>query len=139
MPTKFISAEKILRDKGVKQKEFNTTAFFEVISAFYETHDVKDTILLRSQRFVEMEEPPEGDFIDCLDPSVWARRVDDPNDPYDFANYLCMNNAGLIVPTLIINEPFFGNAAALLRSLCGFTVKKRTRRGNKEFIVSLPI
>ena len=102
-------------------------------------HDVSETILLHPKRFVEMENQPDGDFIDMLDTSLWEKKVDDPDDPFDFLQYNLMLQKGLLRPMLIINEPFIGNAAAYLRDICGFTVKGRARKKKKEYIVSLPV
>ena len=139
MATKVIFADNILKQKGIKKKEFDTAAFNEVIQKFFMEHDVSETILLHPKRFVEMENQPDGDFIDMLDTSWWARKVDDPDDPFDFLQYNLMIQKGLLRPMLIINEPFIGNAAAYLRDICGFTVKGRTRKKKKEYIVSLPV
>jgi hypothetical protein len=139
MATKIISADKILMKKGVKRKEFDTNAFSELVGTFFETHEVKETILLVPKRFVEMENPPQGDFIDYTDVSIWERKADDPDDPFDFTNYLYMRNKGLLRPIIYINEPFIGNAAAYLRVLCGFIVKPQTKNKKKMFVVSLPI
>lgn len=137
--TKIISATDILKEKGVEQRKMNMNAFNEVVANFFMTHEVKETILLIPKRFIEMKEPPEEDFIDCLDTSVWEKRVEDKNDPFDFIDYKLMEQKGLIRPILYVNEPFIGTAAGLLRSLSGFTVKSRTRKKQKEYIVSLPV
>lgn len=139
MATKVIFADNILKQKGIKKKEFDTAAFNEVIQKFFMEHDVSETILLHPKRFVEMENQPDGDFIDMLDTSLWEKKVDDPDDPFDFLQYNLMLQKGLLRPMLIINEPFIGNAAAYLRDICGFTVKGRTRKKKKEYIVSLPV
>ena len=139
MATKVIFADNILKQKGIKKKEFDTASFNEVIQKFFMEHDVSETILLHPKRFVEMENQPDGDFIDMLDTSLWEKKVDDPDDPFDFLQYNLMLQKGLLRPMLIINEPFIGNAAAYLRDICGFTVKGRTRKKKKEYIVSLPV
>ena len=139
MTTKVIFADSILKSKGIKKKQFDTNVFNEVVKNFFMEHEAKETILLTPKRFVEMENPPEGDFIDMLDTSIWEKKVDDLEDPFDFIDYNTMLQKGLIRPMLIINEPFIGNASAYLRDICGFCVKSRTRKKKKEYIVSLPI
>lgn len=137
--TKMISAADILKKKGIEQKEMDMNAFNEVVENFFMTHEAKSTILIVPKRFIEMETPPEGDFIDYLDEKIWERKVDDPNDPFDFIDYQFRAKAGLIRPILFVNEPYAGNAAGWLRDFCGFTVKSRTRNKKKEYIVSLPV
>ena len=137
--TKMISAADIMKKKGIEQREMDMNAFNTVVENFFLTHEAKDTILLIPKRFIEMENPPEGDFIDYLDDTIWARKTDDPDDPFDFINYKMMEKNGMIRPILFVNEPFIGNAAGFLRDLCGFVVKSRTRKKRKEYIVSLPV
>ena len=137
--TKMLKASDIMKRKGIVQKQMDMNKFNEVVENFFITHEPKETILLTPKRFIEMNNPPEGDFIDYLDVSVWERKCDDPNDPFDFIDYQCMKKSGILRPTLIVNEPFIGNAAGWLRDFCGFTVKSRTRKKKKEYIVSLPL
>ncbi len=134
-----ISATDILKKKGVEQKEMDMNAFNEVVENFFMTHDAKSTILIIPKRFIEMETPPDGDFIDCLDETIWKRKASDPHDEFDFFDYMCRQRKGLIRPILYVNEPFAGNAAGWLRDFCGFTVKSRMRNKRKEYIVSLPV
>lgn len=137
--TKMISAADILKKKGVEIREMDMSAFNVVVENFFMTHETKETILLTPKRFIEMDNPPEGDFIDFLDVGVWERKADNPDDPFDFIDYQTMAKNGLMRPMLIVNEPFIGNAAGFLRDLCGFVVKSRTRKKKKEYIVSLPV
>ena len=138
--TKMISAADILKKKGIEQKEMDMNAFNEVVEDFFMTHEAKSTILLVPQRFIVLDPQPEGDFIaDYLDTDIWERKVDDPNDDFDFLSYQLMRKKGLIRPMLLVNEVFIGNAAGWLRDFCGFVIKSRTRDKAKEYIVSLPV
>lgn len=137
--TKILKASDIMKKKGIVQKQMDMSKFNEVVENFFMTHEPKETILLTPKRFIEMDNPPDGDFIDYLDVSVWEKKCDDPDDPFDFIDYQCMKKNGTLRPMLIVNEPFIGNAAGLLRDFCGFTVKSRTRKKKKEYIVSLPV
>ncbi len=139
MATKIINAGRILEKKGIAVKQFDTGAFGTVVEEFFMNHDLAATILLSPKRFIEMKEPPEGDFLDFLDESVWERKSNDPDDPFDFLQLMEMHQKGLIRPILLVNEPFIGNAAAYLRDFCGFSVKSRVRKKKKEYIVSLPV
>lgn len=139
MAKKVIFADNILKAKDIKKAKFDTSELNELVEKFFMNHDAKEKILLRSQRFIEMENPPKGDIIDLLDISIWKKRCEDPDDSLTFPNYLDLLRNGMIMPTLIINEPFIGNAAGYLRDICGFTVTSRMRKRKKQYIVSLPI
>lgn len=128
-----------MKRKGIVQKQMDMDKFNEVVENFFMTHEPKDTILLVPKRFIEMDNPPEGDFIDYLDVSVWEKKCNDPDDEFDFIDYQRMQMRGLIRPILMVNEPFIGNAAGWLRDFCGFAVKSRMRNKKKEYIVSLPV
>lgn len=137
--TKILKASDIMKKKGIVQKQMDMSKFDGVVEDFFMTHEPKETILLTPKRFIEMDNPPEGDFIDYLDVSIWEKKCDNPDDPFDFIDYQCMKKNGTLRPMLIVNEPFIGNAAGWLRDFCGFTVKSRTRKKKKEYIVSLPV
>ena len=134
-----LKASDIMKRKGIVQKQMDMNKFNEVVENFFMTHEPKDTILLSPKRFIEMDNPPEGDFIDYLDVSIWEKKCDDPNDPFDFIDYQFMKKNGMLRPILIIDEPLIRNAALYLRDICCFTVKSRTRKKKKEYIVSLPV
>lgn len=136
---RIVNVNEILKAKGLKPKVFNLNIFCSVVSDFFMTHEPKETILLVPKRFLDMENPPEGDFIEMLDVSIWEKKAEDPDDPFDFIDYQFMKKNGMLRPILMVNEPFIGNAAGWLRDFCGFTVKSRTRKKKKEYIVSLPV
>lgn len=137
--TKMISATDIMKKKGIAQKEMDMNAFNEVVENFFLTHEAKDTILLTPKRFIEMKNPPDADFLNFLDVSIWEKKAEDPNDEFNFLDYQMMVKEHIMRPMLMINEPFIGNAAGWLRDFCGFVVKSRTRKKKKEYIVSLPV
>ena len=86
-----------------------------------------------------MENPPEGDFIEMLDVSIWQKKSEDPNDPFDFIDYQFMVQNKMMRPIIFVNEPFLTEAALSLRNICGYSVTGRTRKKKKEYIVSLPV
>lgn len=139
MAKKVIFADNILKKKGIVKKSFDTGELNELVENFFMENPPEAKILLRSRRFIEMENPPEGDIINWLDESIWEKMIHDENSAFTFSSYLQFKREGMIMPTLIINEPFIGNAAAYLRTICGFTVKSRVRHKQKQYIVSLPI
>ena len=137
--TRMLKASDIMKRKGIVQKQMDMNKFNEVVENFFMTHEAKETILLTPKRFIEMDNPPEGDFIDYLDVSVWEKKCDDPDDPFDFISYQFMKKSGMLRPILVVNEPIIREAAVWLRDYCHFDVKGRTRKKKKEYIVSLPV
>ncbi len=136
---RIVNVNEILNAKGLKPKVFNLNVFCSVVSDFFMTHEPKETILLVPKRFLDMENPPEGDFIEMLDVSVWEKKAEDPDDPFDFIDYQMMIRNKILRPMIIVNEPFLTEAALSLRRICGYSVTGRTRKKKKEYIVSLPI
>ena len=136
---RIVNVNEILKAKGLKPKVFNLNIFSSVVSDFFLTHEPKETILLLPKRFLDMENPPEGDFIEMLDVSIWQKKSEDPNDPFDFFDYQFMVRNKMMRPIIFVNEPFLTEAALSLRNICGYSVTSRTRKKKKEYIVSLPV
>lgn len=136
---RIVNVNEILKAKGLKPKVFNLNIFSSVVSDFFLTHEPKETILLLPKRFLDMENPPEGGFIEMLDVSIWQKKSEDPNDPFDFFDYQFMVKNKMIRPIIFVNEPFLTEAALSLRNICGYSVTGRTRKKKKEYIVSLPV
>lgn len=136
---RIVNVNEILKAKGLKPKVFNLNIFSSVVSDFFLTHEPKETILLLPKRFLDMENPPEGDFIEMLDVSIWQKKSEDPNDPFDFIDYQFMVQNKMMRPIIFVNEPFLTEAALSLRNICGYSVTGRTRKKKKEYIVSLPV
>ena len=136
---RIVNVNDILKAKGLKPKVFNLNIFSSVVSDFFMTHEPKETILLVPKRFLDMENPPEGDFIEMLDVSIWEKKAEDPDDPFDFIDYQLMVRNKMMRPIIFVNEPFLTEAALSLRNICGYSVTGRTRKKKKEYIVSLPV
>lgn len=137
--TRIVNVNEILKAKGLKPKVFNLNIFSSVVSDFFMTHEPKETILLVPKRFLDMENPPKGDFIEMLDVSIWEKKAEDPDDPFDFIDYQFMVRNKMMRPIIFVNEPFLTEAALSLRNICGYSVTGRTRKKKKEYIVSLPV
>lgn len=136
---RIVKVNEILKAKGLKPKVFNLNIFSSVVSDFFMTHEPKETILLLPKRFLDMDNPPEGDFIEMLDVSIWKKKSEDPDDPFDFIDYQFMVRNKMMRPIIFVNEPFLTEAALSLRDICGYSVTGRTRKKKKEYIVSLPV
>lgn len=136
---RIVNVNEILKAKGLEPKVFNLNIFSSVVSDFFMTHEPKETILLLPKRFLDMDNPPEGDFIEMLDVSIWKKKSEDPDDPFDFIDYQFMVRNKMMRPIIFVNEPFLTEAALSLRNICGYSVTGRTRKKKKEYIVSLPV
>lgn len=136
---RIVNVNEILKAKGLKPKVFNLNIFSSVVSDFFMTHEPKETILLLPKRFLDMDNPPEGDFIEMLDVSIWKKKSEDPDDPFDFIDYQFMVRNNMMRPIIFVNEPFLTEAALSLRNICGYSVTGRTRKKKKEYVVSLPV
>lgn len=136
---RIVNVNEILKAKGLKPKVFNLNIFSSVVSDFFMTHEPKETILLLPKRFLDMDNPPEGDFIEMLDASIWKKKSEDPDDPFDFIDYQFMVRNNMMRPIIFVNEPFLTEAALSLRNICGYSVTGRTRKKKKEYVVSLPV
>lgn len=127
MATKIISASKILEAKGYKQPKFDQQGFNNLIASFFETHEVKDTLLIVPKRFADWpladttEDGYKG-FVDFTPDDIWERQIE--NGTLDWVDYLVARNKGLTRPTVYVDEPFCKNAAYMLSVMGGFTVKK---------------
>ena len=136
---RIVNVNEILKAKGLKPKVFNLNIFCSAVSDFFLAHEPKETILLVPKRFLDMENPPEGDFIEMLDVNIWKKKAEDPDDPFDFIDYQLMVRNKMMRPIIFVNEPFLTEAALSLRNICGYSVTGRTRKKKKEYIVSLPV
>lgn len=136
---RIVNVNEILKAKGLKPKVFNLNIFCSVVSDFFMKHEPKETILLLPKKFLDMDNPPEGDFIEMLDVSIWKKKSEDPDDPFDFIDYQFMVRNKMMRPIIFVNEPFLTEAALSLRNICGYSVTGRTRKKKKEYIVSLPV
>ena len=108
---RIVNVNEILKAKGLKPKVFNLNIFCSVVSDFFLTHEPKETILLLPKRFLDMNNPPEGDFIEMLDVSIWKKKSEDPDDPFDFTDYQFMVRNNMMKPIIFVNEPFLKEAA----------------------------
>lgn len=129
-----ITAQSILQEKGFQQNKFDTNGFCELVGNFFLNHEVKDTITLIPQRFIEKEDAPECGYIDATADDYWQKQIEDPNNPVDFGFYLLMKSHGCTKPAIYVDEPFIKNCAHLLALMGGYVVKKQPKG---KFLVSL--
>lgn len=158
MVKKITLASNILAAKGYVANKFDQEGFDKIIGDFFMKSEISEVITLTPKRFIEMKPSPLSDtptedeimyfkkessdielakkrgWIDLLDVDIWRRRVDDPNDPFEFEDFLMAMNKGYLYPMIFVDEPFIKNAAYLLSLINGYVVKK----GKKgKYLVSL--
>lgn len=162
---KIISAKQILKEKGYVQKKFDTEGFMNAVAKFFIENDTKIHLHLFSLRFLDVPTEEEidkriKDFPDSgrdyynpfqitdedkelgwkahtafneAGEIVWAREM--LNQDYSLFKYMC--GQGYIAPHIVIDKPFFENAAGLLRVMGGFIVEKETTKRRKSYDVTL--
>lgn len=154
---KFMTAKDILRDKEYVAPKFDTTEFIRVVGEYFAKNDVKSKILLIPYRFIDIEwvkfdwsdEPMASvgcpyrlnlsDRDKCyraeLELDKWGRL--DAAGSYTMSNYTRQEEAGILVPRIIIDKPYFENAAGMLRVMGGYVVEKKMKKRVKLYTVSL--
>ena len=117
MVKKLVQAATLLREKGYIEEKFDQEGFTECVYNWFKTHDLKDKLLIRPKRFIEMDTPPKGGWKDMTDVEEWLKDL-----PWE--NRLCVISKGQAVPFIWVDEPFIKNAAYMLDVMNGFKVKK---------------
>lgn len=56
---------------------------------------------------------------------------------YNYENFQLQKEAGILFPRIIIDKPFFENAAGVLRVMGGYVVEKVTKKRRKMYWVTL--
>ena len=117
MVKKLVQAATLLREKGYIEEKFDQEGFTECVYNWFKTHDLKDKLLIRPKRFIEMDNPPKGGWKDMTDVEEWLKDL-----PWE--DRLCVISKGQAVPFIWVDEPFIKNAAYMLDVMNGFKVKK---------------
>lgn len=115
--TKLFQASELLKEKGYIREKFDTNGFLQCIADWFRKHEVKDKLIIRPKRFIEMDNPPKGGWKDMTDVEEWLKEL-----PWE--NQLCAIQKGQAVPFLFVDKPSIGNAVGMLQSFCGFVVEK---------------
>lgn len=117
-PNRFMTPEimALLKDKGYVESKFDDKGFYELIIEWFRNNDLKDKLLLRPKRFVELPDPPSCGYIDMTDTDKWVAEL-----PWE--KVITMSQKGEIKPFIFVDTPFFGNVRAIL-SIKGFIVNR---------------
>ena len=117
---KLVQASDLLREKGYVEEKFDTNGFLQFVANWFREHEVKDKLIIRPKRFIEMDNPPKGGWKDMTDVDEWLK-------DFPWEDQLNMINKGQATPFLFVDEPFVMNAVYMLRVMSGFKVKKEKK------------
>ena len=117
-PNRFMTPEikAILKDKGYVENKFDDMGFYKLIIEWFRNHDLKDKLLLRPKRFVELTDPPSCGYIDMTDTDKWVAEL-----PWE--KVITMSQKGDLKPFIFVDTPFFGNVKEILL-IKGFIVNR---------------
>lgn len=154
--TKIISAQSILKEKGYVQNKFDTNGFMQVVAKFFLDNSVESKLLLVPYRFLDIkrdrgegfdtENPlritPEEEKLGYKDQTA-KNEIGEPayvrwGFENDFEELRLEQEYGIAFdPRIIIDKPFFENAAATLRLMGGYVVEKQMMKRRKVYWVTL--
>lgn len=117
MVKKLVQAATLLREKGYVEEKFDQQGFTECIYNWFKEHDLKDKLLIRPKRFIEMDNPPKGGWLDMTNVDEWIGSL-----PWE--QQLLMLQKGTAVPFIWVDKPFMKNAMYMLQVMNGFIVEK---------------
>ena len=117
MVKKLVQASMLLKEKGYVEEKFDQQGFTECIYNWFKEHDLKDKLLIRPKRFIEMDNPPKGGWLDMTNVDEWIATL-----PWE--QQLLMLQKGTAVPFIWVDKPFMKNAMYMLQVMNGFIVEK---------------
>ena len=117
MVKKLVQAATLLREKGYVEEKFDQQGFTECIYNWFKEHDLKDKLLIRPKRFIEMDNPPKGGWLDMTNVDEWIVSL-----PWE--QQLLMLQKGTAVQFIWVDKPFMKNAMYMLQVMNGFIVEK---------------
>ena len=117
---KIVTAQDLLKEKGYIEEKFDTNGFLQCVANWFREHDVKDKLIIRQKRFIEMDNPPKGGWKDMTNIDQWLASL-----PWEQA--LCITQKGQAVPFIWVDEPYLRNATFTLKNMAGFVVSRQKR------------
>ena len=117
---KIVTAQYLLKEKGYIEEKFDTNGFLQCVANWFREHEVKDKLIIRQKRFIEMDNPPKGGWKDMTDVEEWLKDL-----PWE--NRLCIISKGQAVPFIWVDEPYLKNATFTLKNMAGFVVSRQKR------------
>lgn len=117
---KIVTAQDLLKEKGYIEEKFDTNGFLQFVANWFREHEVKDKLIIRPKRFIEMDNPPKGGWKDMTNVEEWLK--DQP-----WPNQLLIIQKGQAVPFIWVDEPYLRNATFTLKNMAGFVVNRQKR------------
>ena len=114
---KMLTAQDLLKEKGYVEEKFDTNGFLQCVANWFREHEVKDKLLIRPKRFIEMDNPPKGGWKDMTNIEEWL-------PSFQWEQQLILVQKGQAVPFIFIDKPFIKNAVYMLQIMNGFIVEK---------------
>ena len=114
---KIVQASTLLKEKGYVEEKFDQQGFTECIYSWFKEHDLKDKLIIRPKRFIEMDNPPKGGWKDMTNVDEWL-------DEMPWEEQLTLVQKCQAVPFIFIDKPFIKNAVYMLQIMNGFIVEK---------------
>ena len=115
--SKLVQAATLLKEKGYVEEKFDQQGFTQCVYSFFKEHDLKDKLLIRPKRFIEMDNPPKGGWKDMTNVEEWI-------NTFPWEQQLLLIQRGQAVPFIFIDKPFIKNAVYMLQIMNGFIVEK---------------
>lgn len=153
---KILSAKSILKQKGFVQNKFDTNGFMNAVGEYFLKNSVEYRLLLFPYRFLNIEWGAGDNGEDKfnmfnitqeerkLGYKVQTEIEEDglakfAHELYDndYDEYRLEMDMDILRPRIIIDKPFFENAAGLLRVMGGYVVEKWTKNRIKRYDVTL--
>lgn len=121
---KILTAQDLLKEKGYIEEKFDTNGFLQCVADWFRSHNIEDKLIIRPKRFIEMDNPPKGGWVDMTNVDEWIGSL-----PWE--QQLLMLQKGTAVPFVWVDEPFVKNAVFTLKTMAGYVVK-RAKKGVYE-------
>lgn len=153
---KILSAQSILKQKGFVQNKFDTNGFMNAVGEYFLKNPVESRLLLFPCRFLDIERgagengedkynmfnvTPEEEKVGF---KVQTEKAEDgwpvfAHELYekDFDEYRLELDWYILRPRIIIDKPYFENAASVLRIMGGYVVEKWMKAKIKRYNVTL--
>lgn len=117
---KIITAQDLLKEKGYIEEKFDTNGFLQCVANWFREHEVKDKLIIRQKRFIEMDNPPKGGWKDMTDVEEWFPSL-------RWEQQLILVEKGQDIPFIWVDEPYLKNATFTLKNMAGFVVSRQKR------------